>query len=323
MSAQMANQDNQSELHVIIGTGAVGKHTAHALAALGKRVRLVNRSGKASNLPIGAEVVRGNAYDAASIRTLTEDAAAVYQAAQPKYHEWQEKFPPLQTAILEGVAATGAKLIVIENLYMYGAPNGAPLREDSPLRAQTKKGKVRAAMSEVLQEAHAKGKVRVVIGRASNFFEPEYMLGGDLFFYPAIAGKRANLYGSLDVPHSFTYVPDFGQALALLGTRDEALGQVWHVPNAPAITQRELVRLTETALGKPVKVAVANRMIMRAFGLFDAGARETIEMMYEFEKPFIVDSSKFERTFGLHATPMPQAVTESVAWFKAHPQGAH
>ena len=117
-------------------------------------MRLVNRSGKASNLPIGAEVVRGNAYDAASIRTLTEDAAAVYQAAQPKYHEWQEKFPPLQTAILEGVAATGAKLIVIENLYMYGAPNGAPLREDSPLRAQTKKGKVRAAMSEVLQEAH-------------------------------------------------------------------------------------------------------------------------------------------------------------------------
>lgn len=323
MSAQMANQDKQGELHVIIGTGAVGKHTAHALAALGKRVRLVNRSGKAANLPAGAEVVRGDAYDAASIRSLTEGAAAVYQAAQPEYHEWQAKFPPLQTAILEGVAATGAKLIVVENLYMYGAPNGAPLHEESPIRAQTKKGKVRAAMSAELQEAHAKGKVRVVIGRASNFFGPEYMLSGALFFYPALAGKRANLYGSLDVPHSFTYVPDFGKALALLGTRDEALGQVWHVPNAPAITQRELVRLTETALGKPVKIAVANRLMMRLFGLFSPSARETVEMMYEFEQPFVVDSSKFERTFGLAATPMPQAVAESVAWFKAHPQDAH
>lgn len=311
---------NNNELHVIFGTGPVGKATARELLKLGQRVRLVNRSGKAGDLPNGVEVVKGDAYNAATVTELTKGATSVYQCAQPAYHEWAEKFPPLQAAILEGAATNGAKLIVVENLYMYGDTNGKLMTEDLPYNATTRKGKVRAAMSEALLTAHKSGKVRVAIGRASDFIGPEYSIGGDLTMYPALAGKTANALGDLDALHSFTYIPDFGKALAILGSRDEALGQAWHVPSPAPISQRDLLTMIYKEAGQPPKMRAAGRLIMSLIGLFNAGSRETVEMMYEFEKPFILDSRKFECTFGLKATPIEQAVRETVAWFRAHPK---
>ncbi len=309
-----------SELHVVLGAGPIGKWTARELVKLGQSVRIVNRSGRATELPSEIEVVKGDAYSAASVAELTKGATAVYQAAQPEYSEWPEKFPPLQAAIVEGVAQSGAKLIVVENLYSYGDANGQVIRETTPANPQTKKGQVRHEMTKALLAAHQSGKLRVAIGRASNFYGPEYMMMGDFVFYPALAGKSANLMGNPDAPHSFTYTPDFGKALAILGTRDEALGQIWHVPNAPAISQRAFVEMLYKETGHPAKFSAVNRWMMRLFGLFNPGARETVEMMYEWEKPFVVDSSKFEQAFGMKATPIEQGLRETVAWFKAHPK---
>lgn len=308
-----------NELHVIFGTGPVGKATARELVKLGKRARMVNRSGQATDLPAEVEVVKGDAYNVANVTELTRGATAVYQCAQPEYHEWPEKFPALQAAIVEGTASNGAKLIVVENLYAYGETNGKAINEDSPYLTHTKKGKVRLAMSEALMAAHRSGKLRVAIGRASNFVGPEYALLGDMVFYPALGGKTARGMGNLDAQHSFTYVPDFGKALAILGTRDEALGKAWIVP-CFTTSQRDMLTAVFRQTGHTPKLATAGRMLMRLFGLFNAGARETVEMMYEWEQPFVVDSSRFERAFGLKATPIEQVIRESVAWFKAHPK---
>ncbi len=312
---------SNNELHVIFGTGPLGKATMYELVRMGKRVRMVNRSGKAE-VPAGVEVVAGNAYDLNSTTELTRGATAVYQCAQPAYHEWAEKFPALQSAVLEGAAANGAKLIVGDNLYCYGDPNGRTITEDSPQNPHTKKGKVRKAMAEAVLAAHRAGKVRAAVGRASNFFAPEYDLIGDMVIYPALAGKSISLLGNLDAPHTFTYIPDFGKGLATLGTRDEALGQVWIVPSMKALTQRELANLLFKEIGGTPKVSGLGKMMMRIGGLFNVGARETIEMMYEWEKPFVVDSSKFERTFGIHPITIEAAIRETVAWFRAHPKSA-
>ena len=311
---------NTNELHVVLGTGAVGKSVARELVKLGKNVRMVNRSGKAADMPASVEVVKGDVYNAVNVAELTKGATTVYQCAQPTYTEWAEKFPPLQAAVLEGVATSGAKLVVMENLYMYGDPNGRPITETLPYDAHTKKGKIRAAMSEALMNAHRSGKVRVAIGRASDFIGPEYFIGADQLIYPAIEGKTANALGDLDALHSFTFVPDIGKALAILGTRDEALGQVWHIPSPAPLTQRQLATLIYKEAGQPLKVRAGGRLILSVMGLFNANVREIIEMLYEFEKPFIMDSSKFEKAFGLKATPIEQAVRETVAYFKTHPK---
>lgn len=312
--------NSTTELHVILGTGPVGKSIARELVKLGKTVRMVNRSGKAAELPASVEVVKGDVYNAANVAELTKGAVTVYQCAQPAYYEWAEKFPPLQAAVLEGVTKSGARLVVMENVYMYGDPNGRPITENLPYDVHTKKGKVRAAMSEALMAADKAGKVRVAIGRASDFIGPEYYIGADQLIYPAIAGKTANAVGNLDVLHSFTFVPDIGKAMAILGTHDEAFGHVWHIPSPAPLTQRQLAELVYKEAGQPVKVRGAGRLILSLLGLFNPNVREIVEMLYEFEKPFILDSTKFEKTFGMKATPIEQAVRETVAYFKAHPK---
>jgi nucleoside-diphosphate-sugar epimerase len=316
------NTTTTRELHVIFGTGPVGKATARALIELGQRVRMVNRSGHAADLPAEVEVVKGDAYDPAFTTEVTRGAAAVYQCAQPEYHEWVTKFLPLQAAILEGAAANGAKLVVMENLYMYGDTDGQPICESLPYRAHTRKGKVRAQMAEALLAAHRAGTVRIAIGRASDFIGPEYDVMGEQVFYPALAGKAANALGDMDQPHSFTYIPDVGRALAILGTRDEALGRAWHIPSPEALTQRDLLQRIYAAAGQPFKARAASRWMVWLLGRFIPPVRETYEMMYEWEKPFIVDSSDFERTFGMKATPWETIIRESVDWFRAHPRSA-
>jgi nucleoside-diphosphate-sugar epimerase len=178
-----------------------------------------------------------------------------------------------------------------------------------PHQPNTKKGRIRAAMAEAVLAAHEAGEVRAAIGRASNYIGPEYELLGGLVFYPALAGKTANLLGRLDVPHT-------------LGTRDEALGQVWIAPSLPAITQRELMDILAQEIGRPVKARGAGRTLLRLMGLFDPDIRETVEMMYEWDKPYVVDSTKFERAFGISATPIQQAVRETVNWFRARRQAS-
>lgn len=307
-------EEDMSDLHVIFGTGPLGKWTARELVKQGKTVRIINRSGKTSGLPAGVEVVASDAYDLAKNIELSKGAAAVYQCAQPAYYEWAEKFPRFQAAILDAAARNGAKLVVADNLYMYGDTQGKPIREDLPYQAHTKKGKVRGEMANAIMEAHRTGKVRAVIARGSNFFGPDDHTVTDLAFRPAVENKTINLLGRTDLLHSFTYAPDFGKLLATLGTRDDVLGQIWFTPSPAAVTQKELVKLMEAELGRPVKVLAAGKTMMSFLGLFNPLMRETVEMMYEWDKPFVVDTSKAEKAFGWKGTPLPLAVKDTINW---------
>ena len=256
------------------------------------------------------------------MRRLTEGAVVAYQCAQPHYWEWPQKFPPLQAAIIEGLAGTSTRLVIGENTYMYGDTDGKPLTEALPYAGPRGRGKCAAALSEAALAAHRAGKVQVTMGRGSDFFGPWAVDSGfgDRVFYPALVGKGASFGGKLDLPHTATYIGDFGVALVILGERDEALGQAWHVPSdRPQITQRQLAELIYRETGQPVKASGVSKLMMSMAGLFIPGARETVEMMYEFEKPFVVDSSKFERTFGVAATPIADALKATVAWYRAHP----
>jgi len=305
-----------TELHVIFGSGPLGKSTARELLRMGQRVRMVNRSGKLTGMPENVEVVAGDAYDLQRNIAVTRDAAVVYQCAQPLYYEWAEKFPAFQQAILDAVAKNGAKLVVGDNLYMYGDTQGQPLREDMPYQPHTKKGKVRAEMAQAIMVAHTSGKVRAAIGRASNFFGPEDHTVTDLTICPALLGKTINLIGRMDQLHTFSYVVDFGKLLATLGTHDEAFGQIWFTPSPRAVTQADFVKLLQAEVGKPVKVMLGSAMMLRFLGLFNPMIRETVEMMYEWTQPFVVDTSKAEKAFGLQATPLPLAIKETVAWLR-------
>jgi nucleoside-diphosphate-sugar epimerase len=301
------------ELHVIFGSGPLGKWTARQLVEMGKPVRMINRSDKAGGLSASVEVVASDAYDLHKNIELTRGAAAVYQCARPAYSEWVERFPSLQKAILEAATSNGARLVVGDNLYMYGRFSGA-LHEDSPLAPNSKKGRIRAEMAQAVLEAHAAGKLRAAIGRASDFFGPS---DGDLTSYailPAVQGKPVNLLGRSDLPHTYTYVADFGRLLAELGTRDEALGQVWFAPSNAPVTQAEFTSLLEAELDRPVKTRIAGALAMRLLGLFNRDIAASVEMLFMWTNPYVVDTSKAEKAFGWKATPLPEAIRQTLAW---------
>jgi nucleoside-diphosphate-sugar epimerase len=311
----MGNQ----ELHVIFGTGPVGQAVARELVKRGKIVKMINRSGKKpEGAPVGVSIATGDVGDLSTAKELAKGASVVYQCSNPPYTKWPELFPALQANTLEAAASTGAKYIVADNLYMYGDTNGQPLYEDLPYHAQTKKGQVRAQMAEAVMAAHRSGKVRAAVARASDFYGPAALdsSAGDRMFGFAVHGKAASVVGDLDAPHTYTYIEDFGKALAMLGERDEALGQAWHVPNAETLTTRQFITLIFNELQQPPKMSAMGKTMLRLGGLFIPPAREVIEMLYEFEKPFVVDSSKFTKTFGVQGTPLREAIRTTVAWYQ-------
>lgn len=146
------------------------------------------------------------------------------------------------------------------------------------------------------------------------FFGPYDTALTDYAILPALSGKAVNLLGDAHQPHTFTYIKDFGTLLATLGTRDEALGRVWFAPSNPPLTQAEFIKALEAELGQPVRYQVGGPLLMRLLGLFNSSMAETVEMMYEWQHPFVVDTTQAERAFGLRATPLQQALQETLAW---------
>src|SRR5690606_23944070 len=146
--------------HVVLGTGAIGRAVMNELIKRGEVVRMVNHSGRMDEVPAGVEVLPADLYDPLQVKEVTRGAKVVYQASQPHYNQWTTKFPALQESIINGLTGSDAKLVIVENLYMYGATNGVPMAETTPHNAHTKKGQTRSAMSRSAFEAHRAGKLR-------------------------------------------------------------------------------------------------------------------------------------------------------------------
>lgn len=310
-----------AELNVVFGAGALGRAVARALVAKGKRVRVVTRKG--AGAPPGAEGHKADASDAKATAVACEGATVVYHTATPDYTQWADLYPPIQRGVIEGAAAAKAKLVSAESVYMYGPVDG-PMTEDLPHAATTRKGRIRADLAKMAMEAHEKGRVRVALGRAPDFYGPEAALTtiyGDRVFYPAIAGKKVSVMGKLDNPHTFTCVGDFARGLVTLGERDEAFGEAWHLPCAPTVTQRELLGMIFAAAGQKPNVGEAPGLVFKGLGLFVPIMRELAEMLYQWERPYHFNHDKFDKAFGAgQFTPHEEAIRETVKWFQENPQ---
>ncbi len=320
----MKANDTTNELHVIFGTGPLGRSVMNELLSRGKQVRMVNRSGKMQDVPKNVDVQAADAYNLEQARAAAKGASIIYNCAAPSYSAkvWETDLPKLWGNILEAAISTKAKLVIGDNLYMYDQAAGA-IQENRPHQVTTRKGQARSKVAEAMLKAHREGKVQVTFGRGSDFFGP-YATGqsqlGSRVFPALLQGKSVSMIGNIDVPHTLTYIEDFGKALVILGEHDEAFGQVWHVPNAPTKTKREVLELAARLANKPLKVSIMGPMMLRLAGLFVPVVREVPEMLYQYNQPYTVDSSKFVKAFGDSATPLEQALTQTIAWYTQQAQ---
>jgi nucleoside-diphosphate-sugar epimerase len=256
--------------------------------------------------------------DAEAAIDAAKGASVVYQCLNAPYTQWPRLFPPLQRNALAAAERAEALLVTLENIYGYGPTGGVPMTEDLPLMATTSKGRTRAAMTAELLAAEKAGRVRIVIGRASDFFGAgviESTLGARVFGN-AIAGKRADFIGNPDLLHTYSYVPDIATGLVTLGTDARAVGQVWHLPGPNTVTTRAILDLVSVRLKHPVEIRTVPKVAFRALGLVSPMMRGLAEMSYEFEQPFVLDTSKYESTFATATTLLTTAVGDTIAWYQ-------
>ncbi|MEU1835619.1 NAD-dependent epimerase/dehydratase family protein [Micromonospora chersina] len=299
-------------LHVIVGAGPVGTATARLLAERGERVRVVTRRGTGPAHP-AIERIAADAADAERLTALTEGSAALYNCANPAYHRWPLDWPPLAAALLTAAGRTGAVLATVGNLYGYG-PVDAPMTEATPLAATGTKGRVRNRMWADALAAHQAGRARVTEVRGSDYVGADGTSLAMMVLPRVLAGQRVFLPVDWDAPHTWTYIPDVARTLVAAATDERAWGRAWHVPSAPAVPMRDLAGRAAALVGAPAPRLI--RMpypVLWVAGLANPFARELRETAYQFDRPYVLDSTAATATLGVEPTPLDRVVRETVA----------
>ncbi len=300
-------------MHIILGAGgAIGTPLAAELLGRQQKVRAVSRRGTA---PAGIEAVRADLIEPDDVLRAVEPGSTVYLLAGLKYDRrvWQEQWPRIMKNVVRACSAKGARLIFFDNVYLYGRADG-PMTEDTPVRPTSRKGEIRAGIVEFLQNEVAAGRITAAIARAADFYGPhadKTSAASIMVFQRLAAGKAAQVLVDPDRKHSYTYTLDCARALCLLADADDAFGQVWHLPTAhPALTGREFIGLAAKALGVAPRVAVLPAWMMKAAGLVIPMMRELAEMLYQNDRDYLFDSSKFARRFAFTPTPYADGIRE-------------
>jgi nucleoside-diphosphate-sugar epimerase len=306
-----AMQANQQAIHTVFGAGQVGVQLAEVLLARGHRVRLVRRGAAGATRPN----LRWMSGDV-TCRSFADEAAAgasvVYNCVNPPdYARWHGVVEPLMRSVRGAATRAGARLVVLDCLYMYGAPARVPFDEDTPMQPCSDKGELRKILVEELFEAHRRGEVEVTTGRASDYFGPQ--TPRSMLLHPRAlerlrAGKPVEVFGDPDMLHAYNYTPDVARALAILGERPEAIGKAFHLPAAWRGTSRELIQRFGEALRQPGRVRVVPRWALTTMGVFSPTIRAIRPMLYQWDRPFVLDDRRFRQTFGMEPTPIDDAI---------------
>jgi nucleoside-diphosphate-sugar epimerase len=304
----------------IIGYGAVGRDTAALLVARGDAVRIAQRS-KPPKLPDGCTFLATDSTDREATIKACADVDTVVCSLGLPYNAtaWKRMWPVVMANLLDGCAASGARFVFCDNLYMYG-PQTEPLTEDMPLTSYGRKPATRAEITRMWLTAQQESRVRTAAVRAPDFYGPDVPLSVLSSFGVAnlLNGKAALMPYPIDQPHDFNYVPDFARALvSLIDAPDDAYGQAWHVPCArPTRTLREALTIAADLIGVPARITVLPQFLAPLIGLFTKEVAELSEMRFQWDRPYIVDATKFSTRFWNDPTPLETGLRETIAYYR-------
>ncbi len=287
-------------MHTILGAGGT---TANALTQEllnhNQTIRLVSRKP----VQLSGQNMTWKKADLLNYQEVLEasvGSTVIYMCAGLVYDKkiWQQQWPVIMQNIINVAKQTQARLIFFDNVYMYGLVNG-PMTETTPYNPCSVKGEVRARIATQLMEEVKAGNIKASIARAADFYGTDSGNGlPDMMVFPKYAKKQsAQWIGKIDALHNFTYIPDAGKGLYLLGQHPESDNQIWHMPTAAPLRNREFIELSAKIYGVSPKYMAINKFMLQVFGLFNKPVAELVEMYYQYSNDYNLDSSKFEKEF--------------------------
>lgn len=293
-------------MHVILGAGGpVANALTKELAKANQLVRLVSRKPIATS---GNTIwQRADLLNQDEVFSTVKEASIIYLCAGLQYNKntWAAQWPVIMQNVIRAAKQTGARLIFFDNVYMYGLVSGK-MTEETPYHPSSVKGEIRAKVATTLMDEVKAGNIRASILRGADFYGAEKSTNS--FFDSMVLAKfakkqRAIWLGNPKILHAFTYVPDCGRALFLLGQNQQSDNQIWHTPTAPALTGKQFIELAAKVFQTEPKFNAINKLMLRLVGIFDKNTDGVIEMFYQYDHDYLFDSTKFEQYFKVKPTP--------------------
>ncbi|MDP4286025.1 MAG: NAD-dependent epimerase/dehydratase family protein [Bacteroidota bacterium] len=303
-------------MQTILGAnGTIGSLLAKELAAYTPQIRLVSRNPKKVNAT--DELFPADLTDASLVEKAIEGSEVVYLLVgfDYKLKVWEHNWPTLMRATIDACIKHQAKLIFFDNVYMYDKNAIPHMTEDSAINPPSKKGLVRKEIAEMLLNEVRSGKISALIARSADFYGPgnDKSLLIELVYKNIKKGKRPNWFINVDKKHSFTYTPDAAKATALLGNTNNAYNQVWHLPtDKNTLTAKEIINLFAKEMNADNKVTVIPMWLLKMMGWFVPVLKEMPEMMYQYDRDYFFDSSKFEKQFNFKPTSYQEGIKKTV-----------
>ncbi|MBU1368456.1 MAG: NAD-dependent epimerase/dehydratase family protein, partial [Bacteroidetes bacterium] len=263
------------------------------------------------------ETMQADLLDPQKVMEAVEGCSVAYLTVGLEYKAavWELQWPQIMTNTIEACKKHNCKLVFFDNVYMYDPEQIGLMTEDTPIAPQSVKGKVRAKIAQQLMDEVKAGNLQALIARAADFYGPGEInsILNETVLKNFAKGKKANWMGKVDVPHSFTYVPDAAKATAMLGNSKDAWGQVWHLPTAPdPLTGIEWMENIAAEIGTKCRYNVSGKGLIKILGWFIPILKEMPEMLYQYDRPYVFDSTKFERKFRFEPTPYVRGIRETV-----------
>lgn len=302
-------------MHTILGAnGTMARELSRALAAFTPNIRQVSRNPRTVNS--GDETVVADLLDGRATAKAVSGSDVAYLVAGLPYNVavWQDQWPRVMRHVIDACKRHGARLVFFDNVYAYGRVDGV-MTEETPFNPISRKGEVRAKIATMLLDEMRNGNLQAMIVRSADFYGPGAVQSfpSATVFQRLKAGKAPQWIGNPNAVHTFTFTPDAGHAVAVLGRSAEAYGHTWHLPTSrEPLTGADFVRVACDLAGCPFKLHVAPRWMLKLMGMVMPVLRESEEMMYQFEYDYRFNSSKIESAFGVQATPYRQGISESL-----------
>lgn len=305
-------------LQVILGSGgAIGEELAKVLKSYTDRVRLLARNPRKV---IGDEELRpGDLLDPAVVDEAVSGADVAYLTAGLPYRlkVWCEQWPIVMQNVIAACKRHGARLVFFDNMYSIDLAHIGHMTEHAPMNPPSRKGGVRARLNRMLLDEMGRNELQAIIARSADFYGPGISKGTSVLLELTLKnlrnGKPANWFCSFDKKHSFTYTPDAARATAILGNDPSAYNQIWHLPTAPdPLTGGEWIDLFARELDVAPRRMLLPKFLIKTMGLFHPLMGELGEMLYQYDRDYIFDSTRFEKAYDFAPTPYSEGARHVV-----------